>query len=212
MIPWRLVKPLVKFERIRPRRSRALRCAPRSPLAPLRATDSPLKDPATGTHHDGRFNTPVAPPDDAQTFLERLQSNASSSSMLSFASSLGGWQLQPLAAPDFSTNLFDMSQELPILPPSETQGERGANAMTSTPYRHKGKGKGRELDSEPLLLAHPDDFYAQEKTPRLAAHDCSNSFSFGNTMFYSLAQGERSSTSYVAVRADGGVKSSPASI
>ncbi|KAJ7867411.1 hypothetical protein B0H14DRAFT_3441859 [Mycena olivaceomarginata] len=103
-----------------------------------------------------------------------------------------GWQLQPLAAPDLSTNLFDMSQELPILPPSETQGERGANAMTSTPYRHKGKGKGQELAMEPLLLAHPDDFYAQEKTPRLAAHDCSNSFSFGNTMFYSLAHGERS--------------------
>ncbi|KAJ7794481.1 hypothetical protein B0H14DRAFT_3556884 [Mycena olivaceomarginata] len=178
------------------------------------------------------FNTPVAPPDDAQTFLERLQSNASSSSMLSFASSvtpksestsdtsqlllpqLEDWHLQPLAAPDFSTNLFDMSQELPILPPSETQGQRGANGMTSTPYRHKGKGKGQELDLEPLLLAHPDDFYAQEKTPRLAAHDCSNSFSFGNTMFYSLAHGERSSatsTSSFAVRADGGVESSPAS-
>ncbi|KAJ7886422.1 hypothetical protein B0H14DRAFT_3730664 [Mycena olivaceomarginata] len=178
------------------------------------------------------FNTPVAPPDDAQTFLERLQSNASSSSMLSFASSvtpksestsdtsqlllpqLEGWHIQPLAAPDFSTNLFDMSQELPILPPSETQGQRGANGMTSTPYRHKSKGKGQELDLEPLLLAHPDDFYAQEKTPRLAAHDCSNSFSFGNTMFYSLAHGERSSatsTSSVAVRADGGIESSPAS-
>ncbi|KAJ7820435.1 hypothetical protein B0H14DRAFT_3876285 [Mycena olivaceomarginata] len=79
--------------------------------APLRAEDSPLKDPATGTRQDGRFfscdtykvlsldtphqfamthafNTPIAPPDDAQTFLERLQSNASSSSMLSFASSV----------------------------------------------------------------------------------------------------------------------------
>ncbi|KAJ7809117.1 hypothetical protein B0H14DRAFT_3151707 [Mycena olivaceomarginata] len=204
------------------------------PRAPLRVEDSPLKDPATGTRQDGRFfsrdaykvlsldtphqfamthafNTPVAPPDDAQTFLERLQSNASSSSMLSFASSLllpqlEGWHIQPLAAPDFSTNLFDMSQELPILPPSETQSQRGANGMTSTPYRHMGKGKGQELDLEPLLLAHPDDFYAQEKTPRLAAHDCSNSFSFGNTMFYSLAHGERSSatsTSSVAVRADG---------
>ncbi|KAJ7712868.1 hypothetical protein B0H14DRAFT_3637229 [Mycena olivaceomarginata] len=229
--------------------------SPEPPRAPLRAEDSPLKDPATGTRQDGRFfspdaykvlsldtphqfamthafNTPVAPPDDAQTFLERLQSNASSSSMLSFASSvtpksestsdtsqlllpqLEGWHLQPLAAPDFSTNLFDMSQELLILPPSETQGQRGANGMTSTPYRHKGKGKGQELDLEPLLLAHPNDFYAQEKTPRLAAHDCSNSFSFGNTMFYSLAHGERSSatsTSSVAVRADGGVESSPAS-
>ncbi|KAJ7875767.1 hypothetical protein B0H14DRAFT_3437013 [Mycena olivaceomarginata] len=229
--------------------------SPELPRAPLRAEDSPLKDPATGTRQDGRFfsrdaykvlsldtphqfamthafNTPVAPPDDAQTFLERLQSNASSSSMLSFASSvtpksestsdtsqlllpqLEGWHLQPLAAPDFSANLFDMSQELPILPPSETQSQRGANGMTSTPYRRKGKGKGQELDLEPLLLAHPDDFYAQEKTPRLAAHDCSNSFSFGNTMFYSLAHGERSSatsTSSVAVRADGGVESSPAS-
>ncbi|KAJ7899609.1 hypothetical protein B0H14DRAFT_2494283 [Mycena olivaceomarginata] len=229
--------------------------SPEPPRAPLRAEDSPLKDPATGIRRDGRFfsrdaykvlsldtphqfamthafNTPVAPPDDAQTFLERLQSNASSSSMLSFASSvtpklestsdtsqlllpqLEGWHLQPLAAPDFSTNLFDMSQELPILPPSETQGQRGANGMTSTPYRHKGRGKGQELDLEPLLLAHPDDFYAQEKTPRLAAHHYSNSFSFGNTMFYSLAHGERSSatsTSSVAVRADGGVESSPAS-
>ncbi|KAJ7893967.1 hypothetical protein B0H14DRAFT_3662083 [Mycena olivaceomarginata] len=217
--------------------------SPEPPRAPLRAEDSPLKDPATGTRQDGRFfsrdaykvlsldtphqfamthafNTPVAPPDDAQTFLERLQSNASSSSMLSFASSVtpksestsDTSQSSPsLKAGTFSPRRAGLLHQ-PVrhvagaahLAPFREQGQRGANGMTSTPYRHKGKGKGQELDLEPLLLAHPDDFYAQEKTPRLAAHDCSNSFSFGNTMFYSLAHGERS-------EGGRGVESSPAS-
>ncbi|KAJ7697327.1 hypothetical protein B0H14DRAFT_3655889 [Mycena olivaceomarginata] len=137
--------------------------SPEPPRAPLRAEDSPLKDPATGTRQDGcffsrdaykvlsldtphqfamthAFNTPVAPPDDAQTFLERLQSNASSSPGLK----TGTFSPSPrrTSPPTCST----CRKELPILPPSETQGQRGANGMTSTPYRHKGKGKGQELD------------------------------------------------------------------
>ncbi|KAF7326631.1 hypothetical protein MVEN_02599900 [Mycena venus] len=116
-------------------------------------------------------------------------------------------QLPPLPAPDF-TNLFDISQdlELPILPPpglglevemslneTETEGEGGANAMTSTPYRDKGKGKEREVDvpKENLAPTVVDEtiFHAKEKAPRLpsALHDRSNSFSAGQTMFYSMA-------------------------
>jgi septal ring factor EnvC (AmiA/AmiB activator) len=106
---------------------------------------------------------------------------------------------------------------MPILPPpglgfdlvemsineTETEGEGGANAMTSTPYRDKGKGKERELDVPKKNLAPTgvDEtiFHAKEKAPRLppALHDRSNSFSLGQTMFYSMAHADskRSSTS-----------------
>ncbi|KAF8172754.1 hypothetical protein K438DRAFT_1728681 [Mycena galopus ATCC 62051] len=226
------------------------------------------------------FNTPAAPPDEAETFLERLQrsastdSNASSSSLPRFASTSKSnksrptvaeifspiaspvdvsksekdnnsdnsesqlllSQLPPLPAPDFSNNLFDMSQELelPILPPpgldlnvdmslneTETEGEGGgANAMTSTPYRDKGKGKGKEVEEAPIVLptgvVDETIFHAKEKAPRLPAalqHDRSNSFSFGQTMFYSLAHGEskRSSTTSSFALAPDSAKSSPMS-
>ncbi|KAJ7146055.1 hypothetical protein C8R44DRAFT_690289 [Mycena epipterygia] len=126
-------------------------------------------------------------------------------------------QLPPLPAPDF-TNFFDMSQdlEMPIMPPpgldfdvemsvndTEAEGEGGGNAMTSTPYRDKGKGKEREVDlpkETPVPTAIDETiFHAKEKAPRLPAalHDRSNSFSFGQTVFYSMAHADskRSSTS-----------------
>ncbi|KAJ7602487.1 hypothetical protein DFH06DRAFT_1488666 [Mycena polygramma] len=131
-------------------------------------------------------------------------------------------QLPPLPAADF-TNFFDMSQdlEIPMVPPpglgfelemslneTETEGEGGANAMTSTPYRDKGKGKAREVEvevpKENLALTGVVDetiFHAKEKAPRLPAalHDRSNSFSLGQTMFYSMAQNnsQRSSGSSI---------------
>ncbi|KAJ6463408.1 hypothetical protein C8R45DRAFT_911574 [Mycena sanguinolenta] len=142
-------------------------------------------------------------------------------------------QLPPLPAPDF-TNFFDMSQdlELPILPPpglgidiemslneTETEGEGGANAMTSTPYRDKGKGKEREIDvpKENLAPTVVDEtiFHAKEKAPRMpsALHDRSNSFSLGQTMFYSMAHGDskRSSTSSALADYPTSAKSSPMS-
>ncbi|KAJ7270754.1 hypothetical protein B0H12DRAFT_1320206 [Mycena haematopus] len=154
------------------------------------------------------------------------QSEKSDSQLLS--------QLPPLPAPDF-TNFFDMSQdlEMPILPPpglgfdvemslneTETEGEGGVHAMTSTPYRDKGKGKEREVDVPKENLAPTDVdesiFHAKEKASRLpsALHDRSNSFSLGQTMFYSMAHGDskRSSTSS-ALAADypSSAKSSPIS-
>ncbi|KAJ7730391.1 hypothetical protein DFH07DRAFT_993983 [Mycena maculata] len=124
-------------------------------------------------------------------------------------------ELPPLPTPDF-TDFFDMSQELdmPIMPPpglgfevdmpandhAETEGE-GTKAMTSTPYREKGKGKEREIEIDVAAPTAVDEtiFHAKEKAPRLpsALHDRSNSFSFGQTMFYSLAHDDskRSSAS-----------------
>ncbi|KAJ7938343.1 hypothetical protein B0H13DRAFT_1139546 [Mycena leptocephala] len=151
--------------------------------------------------------SPVGSPDNAAS--QAPKSETSDSQLLS--------QLPPLPAPDF-TDFFDVSQdlEMPILPPpglgfdiemsineTETEGEGGANAMTSTPYRDKGKGKERELDvpKENLAPTGVDEtvFHAKEKVPRLppALHDRSNSFSLGQTMFYSMAHADskRSSTS-----------------
>ncbi|KAJ7153555.1 hypothetical protein C8R43DRAFT_1106769 [Mycena crocata] len=142
-------------------------------------------------------------------------------------------QLPPLPAPDF-TNFFDMSQELemPVLPPpglgfevdmsindTETEGEGGADAMTSTPYRDKGKGKEREIDlpKENLVPTTIDEtiFHAKEKSPRLpsALHERSNSFSFGQTLFYSMAHSDskRSSTSSALPDYPSSAKSSPMS-
>ncbi|KAJ7452151.1 hypothetical protein B0H11DRAFT_302820 [Mycena galericulata] len=125
-------------------------------------------------------------------------------------------ELPPLPAADF-TDFFDMSQELemPPMPPpglSNISGNdaEGANAMTSTPYREKGKGKERALEADaggdevkenivPTGIVDETIFHAKEKAPRLPAalHDRSNSFSFGQTVFYSMAHGDskRSSTS-----------------
>ncbi|KAJ6630157.1 hypothetical protein B0H10DRAFT_2208272 [Mycena sp. CBHHK59/15] len=141
--------------------------------------------------------------------LPSAKSNTSDSQLMS--------QLPPIPAPDF-TNFFDMSQELelPILPPpglgfdvemsmndTETEGEGGPNAMTSTPYRDNGKGKGKEREAdvpkENLAPIGVDEtiFHAKEKVPRLpsALHDRSNSFSFGQTLFYSMAPAEPNQSS-----------------
>ncbi|KAF7373510.1 hypothetical protein MSAN_00561200 [Mycena sanguinolenta] len=142
-------------------------------------------------------------------------------------------QLPPLPAPDF-TKFFDMSQELelPPMPPpglgfdvemslneTETEGEGGPKAMTSTPYRDKGKGKEREVDvpKENLEPTGVDEtiFHAKEKSPRIPSslHDRSNSFSLGQTMFYSMAHGDskRSSTSSALADYPASAKSSPMS-
>ncbi|KAJ7756215.1 hypothetical protein B0H16DRAFT_1674764 [Mycena metata] len=134
-------------------------------------------------------------------------------------------QLPPLPAPDFAdytnNNFFDMDMsqdvemQLPALPPpglgfdmdvslngigTETEGEGGPNAMTSTPYRDKGKGRAVEA-KENLAPNGIDEtiFHAKEKVPRLPSalqHERSNSFSAGQTLFYSIAQedSKRSST------------------
>ncbi|KAJ7431233.1 hypothetical protein FB451DRAFT_436193 [Mycena latifolia] len=128
-------------------------------------------------------------------------------------------QLPPIPAPDF-TDFFDVSQdlEMPMLPPpglgfdvemsvneTETEGEGGANGMTSTPYRDKGKEREIEVPKENLAPTGVDEtiFHAKEKAPSLppALHDRSNSFSFGQTVFYSMAHADskRSSTSSAAL-------------
>ncbi|KAJ7075672.1 hypothetical protein B0H15DRAFT_866313 [Mycena belliarum] len=147
-------------------------------------------------------------------------------------------QLPPLPAPDF-TNFFDMSQDLEMsmpLPPglgfdvemsinnTETEGENGGvNVMTSTPYRVKGKGKERETDLPkenlaPTNVVDETIFHAQETAPRLppALHDRSNSFSLGQTVFYSMAHSDSKRSSASSVFGDypaypSSAKSSPLS-
>lgn len=119
----------------------------------------------------------------------------------------GSLSLTTIPPPDFS-NLFDVSQQfdMPSGPPglgfdvplldttaalNSMQSEDGLGnghrkTMTSTPYKVKPKGKGKEN------LPMPVDetiFHAHEKSPRLpqALHDRSQSFSFGQTVFYSMA-------------------------
>ncbi|KAG5652587.1 hypothetical protein H0H81_004462 [Sphagnurus paluster] len=129
--------------------------------------------------------------------------------------------LAPIPPPDFS-DLFDMSQnlELPLMPPGlgfeiqepvlensldismtdDSNAERpaSANAITSTPFRDKGKGKAKESPVEPPI--DESIFHAQDKSARLPSlHDRSQSFSFGQTVFHSIVNGTGS----------GSAKSSP---
>ncbi|KAJ7160942.1 hypothetical protein C8R46DRAFT_1177737 [Mycena filopes] len=152
-----------------------------------------------------------------QTDSQKEISDASNSQLLLS-------QLPPLPAPDFTNytnnDFFDMDMDmsLPILPPpglgfdmdlsmngmgTETEGEGGPNAMTSTPYRDKGKGREVVANEKENLVPNGVDetiFHAKEKVPQLPAalqHERSHSFSAGQTLFYSLAHEEskRSSTS-----------------
>ncbi|KAK0433651.1 hypothetical protein EV421DRAFT_2088558 [Armillaria borealis] len=74
------------------------------------------------------------------------------------------------------------------------QGDFQGKVMTSTPFANKGKGKERgaevEEEKENIVPAEVDEavFHAREKSPRLPAllHDRSQSFSFGQTVFFSM--------------------------
>ncbi|KAJ3773122.1 hypothetical protein FB446DRAFT_642254 [Lentinula raphanica] len=129
--------------------------------------------------------------------------------------------LSPLPQKDTS-NLLDMSQEIQLpafspslglnidldkdleLPFSDEDKELAVNAMTSTPYRGSLKAKAQEPESnESVQSAVPESvdegiFHSKEKSPKLPSilHDRSQSFSFGQTVFYSMADAsKRSSTS-----------------
>lgn len=138
---------------------------------------------------------------------------------------LNSSNLMPIPPPDF-TNLFDMSQglELPTVPPGlgfdvvepvldsaidlgtdDGHGDEDdvpSAAMTSTPFRDKGKGKTKEKAVEKAKenVPMPIDesiFHAHEQSPRLPSilHDRSQSFSFGQTVFHSIINGSGSATS-----------------
>ncbi|KAF9480264.1 hypothetical protein BDN70DRAFT_620540 [Pholiota conissans] len=96
-------------------------------------------------------------------------------------------------APMFDTSGNDNSQVLAEggLVPYSSEG------MTSTPYRPQDKGKGKEKavdpPEEPIPVSAPaviDEtiFHAKEKSPKFAAplHERSQSFSLGQTLFYSM--------------------------
>ncbi|KAF7297130.1 hypothetical protein MIND_00945900 [Mycena indigotica] len=101
-------------------------------------------------------------------------------------------ELPPIPPPDF--NLFEVSQdlEIPILPPPglgfEVDLNEGGKPLTSTPFRDKGKGRAFDQQHE----VDESIFHAKEKSPRIPSvlHDRSNSFSLGQTHFYSMAQSD----------------------
>ncbi|KAF9028003.1 hypothetical protein BDZ89DRAFT_780939 [Hymenopellis radicata] len=130
--------------------------------------------------------------------------------------------LPSLPSPDTS-NIFDVSQDfqLPSFPPGiafDLQGpsfntsmdspksdvDDGGfhnNVRTSTPYVNKGKGKERAMDAKENAVpveANEDIFHRKEKSPRLPLmlHERSQSFSLGQSVFFSMdGNSNRSSTS-----------------
>ncbi|GLB44159.1 hypothetical protein LshimejAT787_1600890 [Lyophyllum shimeji] len=86
------------------------------------------------------------------------------------------------------------------------------STMTSTPFRDKGKGKAKDVpldvEADKENMPTPIDetiFHGYEKSPRLPSplHDRSQSFSFGQTVFHSMANASNSpDTSAVFSSAD----------
>ncbi|KAL0574759.1 hypothetical protein V5O48_007206 [Marasmius crinis-equi] len=126
--------------------------------------------------------------------------------------------------PSDTSNFLDLSQDiqLPLLPPglgfnvdfdsvvgvptSDDDKHPQGHMMTSTPYRgdpRKGKGKEREVvpieEDRPLKVEVDENiFHSKEKSPKSAGHNRSQSLSMGQTVFFSMMNGsKRSSTSSV---------------
>lgn len=116
---------------------------------------------------------------------------------------------QPRLSFDVSASMLDSAMEFDasVNEGSSQGGDSGPTRMTSTPYKPKGNGKAKEIEEKPegdtnvstSLLEDKENlpipmaidetiFHAKEKSPRLPAplHDRSQSFSFGQTVFYSM--------------------------
>ncbi|KAJ6618271.1 hypothetical protein B0H10DRAFT_1947664 [Mycena sp. CBHHK59/15] len=132
-----------------------------------------------------------------------------------YASTREDNQSGPGSAPDF-TNFFDGLESPAIssltigLDPHDSVNNPGSegcrpDAFTSTPYKDGGKGKGRDrsidLSTESFAPTTADatDLRAKSQSSKLpsVSHDRSNSFSFGQTVFYSMnhSGSDRSSSS-----------------
>lgn len=108
---------------------------------------------------------------------------------------------QDIQLPNFAPPGLSFSMDEPSLAKGSdapeanvAHGDFQGKAMTSTPFANKGKGKERaaevEEEKENIVPAEVDEavFHAREKSPRLPAplHDRSQSFSFGQTVFFSM--------------------------
>ncbi|KAK0189671.1 hypothetical protein F5146DRAFT_982194 [Armillaria mellea] len=108
---------------------------------------------------------------------------------------------QDIQLPNFAPHALSFSMDEPSLdkgsddPEADVvRGDFQGKAMTSTPFANKGKGKERvaevEEEKENVVPAGVDEavFHAREKSPRLPTplHDRSQSFSFGQTVFFSM--------------------------
>nr|GAT50271.1 predicted protein [Mycena chlorophos] len=173
---------------------------------------SPPNDGNTSSGSIPRFNSGPKSPKSRPTITEIFPS-PEASEMMSVDTSA---QLPPIPAPDF--NLFDVSQDLdlPVGPPPglDFEDDEGGKPMTSTPFRDKGKGKAEPEPEEIAVEVDESIFHSQEKSPRLppALHDRSNSFSLGQTLFYSMAHGQSKRSSTASARdTPTSAKSSPMS-
>jgi hypothetical protein len=111
-------------------------------------------------------------------------------------------QVPPIPPPEFTT-FFDMSQHLgscisPLNPPGfevvpPVNGEVCANPMTSTPYRSQRECRAHESPKGLLPISGDQTiFHTKEVMPRLPSslHERHNSDSFGQTIFYSMANSD----------------------
>ena len=133
------------------------------------------------------------------------------------ASPNASFDLKELDLPGFPPGL---GIELEIPPFDSSLDFENSGPVSSTPYRDvKGKGKEKQATTtETLPVAEESVFHSQAEPTRLptVSHDRSNSFSFGQTMFFSIdnsSQGEDSNRSSAASvdRSLSSISESPAS-
>ncbi|KAK7441809.1 hypothetical protein VKT23_016471 [Stygiomarasmius scandens] len=173
------------------------RSSPKNSRPSLGEIFSPLGEESKSQSLSGQINaeanTPLvseAPPSDPSNLLDLSQDID-----------------LPTLPPGLHLDLnLDSGFDLPVSDEENVLGPRGGGgAFTSTPFRDSGKGKGkgkeRAMDDAVSHSSETVDetiFHAKEKSPKLpvALHDRSNSFSFGQTVFYSMHDaGNRSSSS-----------------
>lgn len=86
---------------------------------------------------------------------------------------------------------LNFETDIPLLDTSfgDASMEKGTGATTtvatSTPLPAKGKGKERANEEQEIPPVDENIFHSKEKSPR-GGHDRSNSFSFGQTLFFSM--------------------------
>ncbi|THV03454.1 hypothetical protein K435DRAFT_791673 [Dendrothele bispora CBS 962.96] len=172
------------------------RTSPKNSRPSLGEIFSPLDDQSRSQSLSGQVNN------EANTPLKQEIPPSDTSHSLDLSQDIELPSLPPGLHLDLD---IDSGLDLPVSDEDNMLGPRhNGPVFTSTPFRDKGKGKERAIDdiAPPKKDAFDETiFHAKEKSPKLphSLHDRSNSFSFGQTVFFSMNDtkdaGNRSSSS-----------------
>lgn len=183
-----------KLQKVAPQSTSTPAMMPRSSLKGSRPSLNEVFSPLAS--NDAAPSTPGPPSEPAQS-APSLPDISSSDMSLDLSQALKGLPALPPGLYDEHGPTYDSSQD----------PDGGHNApMSSTPFRDvKGKGKERASDvpeekeniSPDVAAVDETIFHSQEKPPRLPSvlHNRNHSFSFGQSVFYSMDGNDKSNRS-----------------